>query len=232
MPPPIENPTDCEVRSVIHFLSAKGVKAIEIHRNICEVYGQNIMSDGMVLKWVRAFKDGRKNVHDKERNVILQWATTKIQKRLRKLWEELFSEKDAGESESEFENVYLSDRYQPTDSESSDSSDEEACNKTISFYESKNDADNTRIDNGGIYWGPVDESSLKLFDFTKNNTGIKLKFYEEYTNKDPYNFFLIFVTDGIIQYMVGLTNLFAEQIAKVVQKPKGHVKAWIPTNRD
>ena len=30
------------------------------------MYGQNIMSDRMVCKWVRAFKDGRKNVHDEE----------------------------------------------------------------------------------------------------------------------------------------------------------------------
>ena len=26
------------------------------------------MSDGMVRKWVRVFKDGRKNVHDEERS--------------------------------------------------------------------------------------------------------------------------------------------------------------------
>ena len=64
MPPLIENPADCEIR----YLSAKGVKAVEIHRNICEVYGQNIMSDEMVRKWVRALKDGRKNVHDEERS--------------------------------------------------------------------------------------------------------------------------------------------------------------------
>ena len=52
MPPLIENPAACEIRSVIRYLSAKGVKAVEIHRNICEVYGQNIMSDGMVRKWI------------------------------------------------------------------------------------------------------------------------------------------------------------------------------------
>ena len=56
MPPLIENPADCEILSVIRYIGAKGVKAVEIHRNICEVYGQNIMSDGMVRKWVRAFK--------------------------------------------------------------------------------------------------------------------------------------------------------------------------------
>ena len=68
MPPLTENPADCEIRSVIRYLKAKGVKAVEIHRNICEVYGQTIMSDGMVRKWVRVFKDGRKNVHDEERS--------------------------------------------------------------------------------------------------------------------------------------------------------------------
>ena len=40
MPPLIENPADCEIRSVIRYLSAKGVKAVEIHSNICEVYGK------------------------------------------------------------------------------------------------------------------------------------------------------------------------------------------------
>ena len=64
MPPLIENPADCKIRSVISYLSAKGVKAVEIRRNICEVCGQNLMSNGMVRKWVRAFKDGRKNVHE------------------------------------------------------------------------------------------------------------------------------------------------------------------------
>ena len=44
------------------------MKAVEIHRNICEVYGKNIMRDVMVRKCVRAFKDGRKNVHDEERS--------------------------------------------------------------------------------------------------------------------------------------------------------------------
>ena len=70
MPPLIENPADCEIRSVIRYLNAKGLKAVEIHRNICEVYEQNIMTDGVVRKWVRAFKDGRPN--DQNRQSLLQ----------------------------------------------------------------------------------------------------------------------------------------------------------------
>ena len=68
MPLIIVSPADCEVRAVIRFLSPKGLKSIDIHREICAVYGQNIISDGMVRKWVRAFKDGRTNVHDEQRS--------------------------------------------------------------------------------------------------------------------------------------------------------------------
>jgi len=36
----------------------------EIHHQICQVYGDNAMSDGMVRIWVRMFNEGRENVHD------------------------------------------------------------------------------------------------------------------------------------------------------------------------
>jgi len=34
-----------------------------VHHQICQVYGDNAMSDGMVRKWVRMFNEGRGNVH-------------------------------------------------------------------------------------------------------------------------------------------------------------------------
>ena len=61
----IEKPTDYKIYGVINFLCAKGVKAGGIYREITEVYGENI-NDGMVRKWVRAFKDGCTNVYDVE----------------------------------------------------------------------------------------------------------------------------------------------------------------------
>ena len=39
----------------------------EIHHQICNVYGDNAMSDGMVRKWVPLFNEGRENVHDEAR---------------------------------------------------------------------------------------------------------------------------------------------------------------------
>jgi len=59
----IEGAADCEIRSVIRFLNARNVLPSKIHHQICQVYGDNTMSDGMVRKWVRMF-NRRENVHD------------------------------------------------------------------------------------------------------------------------------------------------------------------------
>jgi hypothetical protein len=60
----IERPANCEIRSLIRFLNARNVKPADIHCQICEVYCENALSDGMVRKWVRKFNKGRDNVHD------------------------------------------------------------------------------------------------------------------------------------------------------------------------
>ena len=46
----IEGAADCEIRSVIPFLNARNVLPSEIHHQICQVYGDNAMSDGTVRK--------------------------------------------------------------------------------------------------------------------------------------------------------------------------------------
>jgi len=45
-----EGATNCEIRSVIRFLNARNVLPSENHHQICQVYGDNAMSDGMVKK--------------------------------------------------------------------------------------------------------------------------------------------------------------------------------------
>jgi len=64
----IEGAADCEIRSVIRFLNARNVLPSEVHHQICQVYGDNAMSDGMVRKWVRMFIEGRDNVNDVARS--------------------------------------------------------------------------------------------------------------------------------------------------------------------
>ena len=53
---------DCEIRSVIRFLNVRNMLPSEIHNQICQVYGDNAMSDGMVRKWVRMFNVGRQDI--------------------------------------------------------------------------------------------------------------------------------------------------------------------------
>jgi len=56
----IEGATDCEIWSVICFLNARNMLPSEIHHQICQVYGDNAMSDGMVRKWVWMFNEGKR----------------------------------------------------------------------------------------------------------------------------------------------------------------------------
>ena len=60
----IEGAADCEIRSLIRFVNSRNVLRSENYHQICQVYGDNAMSDGMVRKWVRMFNEGRENVHD------------------------------------------------------------------------------------------------------------------------------------------------------------------------
>jgi len=46
----IKGASDCVIRSVIRFLNARNVLPSEIHHEICQVYGDNAMSDSMVKK--------------------------------------------------------------------------------------------------------------------------------------------------------------------------------------
>jgi len=54
----IEGTANSEIRPVIRFLKARNVLPSEIHHQTFQVYGDNVMSDGMVRKWVRMFNEG------------------------------------------------------------------------------------------------------------------------------------------------------------------------------
>jgi len=64
----IEWAAGCEIRSVIRFLNARNVLTSEIHHQVCQAYGDNVTSDGMVRKWVWVFNEGPENVNDEARS--------------------------------------------------------------------------------------------------------------------------------------------------------------------
>jgi hypothetical protein len=57
----IDNPARCEIRSVIRFLQAKIMSAVEIHRELGAVCGQHVTSEGTVKQQCRMFRDERAN---------------------------------------------------------------------------------------------------------------------------------------------------------------------------
>jgi hypothetical protein len=63
MCPAIDNPASCEIHDVIHFLHPKNLSAVEIHHELCAIYGQNVMSEGIVRLCCRMFKYGHTNIH-------------------------------------------------------------------------------------------------------------------------------------------------------------------------
>ncbi|GFS90533.1 HTH_48 domain-containing protein [Trichonephila clavipes] len=48
------------------FFNAQNIAPIDIHRQLCQVYGPNIMSKQMVHRWRRQFFEGRQSVHDED----------------------------------------------------------------------------------------------------------------------------------------------------------------------
>ena len=64
----IEGAADCEIWPVIRFLNARNVLPSEIRHQICQVYGDNAMSNGMVRKWFRMFNERRENMHNEARS--------------------------------------------------------------------------------------------------------------------------------------------------------------------
>ncbi|KAJ4436350.1 hypothetical protein ANN_18981 [Periplaneta americana] len=82
----INNPTDCEVRSVIRFLNARHLKPAEIYRQLKEVYGDTVMNERNVRKWCKMFNNGRTNVHNETRpgrpSLITEDLKTKVNDRI------------------------------------------------------------------------------------------------------------------------------------------------------
>jgi len=49
---PLRSVSDCELRSVIRFLTAKKLNGVQIHKELESVYGEKCMSVPMVYRWM------------------------------------------------------------------------------------------------------------------------------------------------------------------------------------
>jgi hypothetical protein len=57
-----------EIRSVMHFLWLKGLTAVEISREVCDVYGQAVLSLRTVETWLARFAARDETLEDLPRN--------------------------------------------------------------------------------------------------------------------------------------------------------------------
>jgi hypothetical protein len=64
--PAIGNPVSCKIRAVIHFDHAKNMSAVETHCQLCVVYSQTVMTEGIIGQSKPV--DGPTNVNSEERN--------------------------------------------------------------------------------------------------------------------------------------------------------------------
>jgi hypothetical protein len=66
MEAPLSICTKQEMRGVIRFLFAEGVKRVELIRRMQAQYGDNCLSRCKIYKWMNHFKKGRTSVCDEE----------------------------------------------------------------------------------------------------------------------------------------------------------------------
>jgi hypothetical protein len=53
MCPATDNPASCETLAVIRFFHAKNMSVVEIHRELCAVYGRNVMCEDNGVRFQR-----------------------------------------------------------------------------------------------------------------------------------------------------------------------------------
>ncbi|GFU43780.1 HTH_48 domain-containing protein [Trichonephila clavipes] len=60
---------------------------MEIYRQVCEMYGNNIMNESSIQKWCIQFKNGRTYVHDEEKSgrpsVVTDELVAKVDEKIR-----------------------------------------------------------------------------------------------------------------------------------------------------
>ncbi len=67
-----DKPSDCEMRAIIKFFTAKGSSPSYIYSRMCTVYSAaSIMSLRTVQEWSKKFKEGRHEIHAEHRSCRL-----------------------------------------------------------------------------------------------------------------------------------------------------------------
>jgi len=102
------------------------------------------------------------------------------------------------------------------------------------FDSESEDENNVSRDNAvsDVIWSNVSGTAMKNFHFDVQNTGINPDIYVNYHDKEPYDFFTIFLTPEVLANIVNQTNIYAEQQKNKTKFPKSRLHKWVNTNKD
>ena len=56
-----------EIRACVKARSLLGLKPVDIHREVCDIYGEGQISHRSVCRWVAKFKAGKQDLKDAAR---------------------------------------------------------------------------------------------------------------------------------------------------------------------
>lgn len=83
-----------------------------------------------------------------------------------------------------------------------------------------------------LTWSDVSGAYLKNFIFTEEHSGVKAEIYETYFDKTPFEFYKMFLDQGILDMMVEETNRYAAQVKNKATNRKARINDWYDTNTD
>lgn len=86
------------------------------------------------------------------------------------------------------------------------------------------------VNSTDLQWNEITGDNLKHFQFVDNNFGIKQSVIEEMQDKQPADFFFMFVDEALLELMVQETNRYALQKLSKTILPKARIKQWKATN--
>lgn len=93
------------------------------------------------------------------------------------------------------------------------------------------DDDNKRTNE--LTWDTFDLSRLKIFDFSEPEAGVSKDVMENFKEKKELDFYKIFVTDDLLNYMVTETNRYAQQMKSQNNNSRhARIKSWHDTTYD
>lgn len=94
-------------------------------------------------------------------------------------------------------------------------------------------SDDENNETDALTWNAFRLSRLKIFDFSETKPGVNEDILSNFKEKKEVDFYKIFVSDDLINYMVSETNRYAQHMKSQANTlPHARIKSWYDTTYD